>query len=382
MSTLSHTGSVSASKVALRNENVNKSQAHSKKASIDTSEKINISRDASDDSEGDSPLASAIANNYRDKGNVKKSAENTSKDVDKASFIDDVKEKIEQGVGFIKDGAGFVKDKVAEGAKAVQEGVTSIASIPGEIVDKISDSYDDFSGKEQVNNPGSVDDIRDSETVEKLEANPEYVSILDKRHDNADQDTKALYDKYEKYIKIADLDTTETARYSRGAGQNITVNATEDSKDRPSAGTTYYHEIGHLIDDRMKVGTGYASENKEYSNALKNDFNNYVDNYMKENGISDRDQAYAAIGKMMNGSDRDEYRGVSDLYGGLSDNKAKGGWGHSQEYWNSNPQALNREAFANMFEVSMGGNENSLKYMKEMFPTAYEEFQKMVKNDL
>ena len=222
-----------------------------------------------------------------------------------------------------------------------------------------------------------IDDIKDSKTAKMLKENTEYTDLLEERYNNADPRVRALYDKYEKDIKLSDIDTQDTARYNSFWG-DITVNMTEDSKPRPSAGTTYYHEVGHLMDDKLKL-FGSVSGNEAFTNALHKDVDDYVNKYMEEHpDIKSKEDAYAAIGQMMNGFDADKYRGVSDVYGGLTENQAKGRWGHSNDYWEGSKTAVNKEAFANMFEVSMGGDPEALKHMKEMFPTAYEEFINMV----
>ena len=229
--------------------------------------------------------------------------------------------------------------------------------------------------------------IKEPKTAKTLKENIDYTSILEERYKNADPRVRVFYDKHKKDIIIFDVDTQVTARYSPSQG-NVTVNITEDARHRPSAGTTYYHEIGHLMDDKLK-DEGCASENKVFTNALRKDVEDFVTKYCEEHkdsvtkymeehkDVTEKDAAYAVVGELMSGSDSDKYRGVSDVYGGLTENKAQGSWGHSNEYW-TRKYAVNREAFANMFEVSMGGDPEALKHMKDMLPTAYEEFIKMV----
>ena len=301
--------------------------------------------------------------------------------------ISDTMTKFQKIKNKIIEGQEFAKDKVVPKAifalDLVYGGIFSIINnvvfSSVDIFDRAESFIDKLKGKE--NSPGSVDDIRDSQTIKSLEEYPDYVKILDARHASADPDVKAIYDKYEKHIKISNIYAYKSSSYYSHS-KDITVCASEDSEERPKAGGRYFHEVGHLIDDKMAIGTAFASNKKSFTTALKTDFDNYVNNYMKKNNIADRVAAYVAIGNMMSGKDCDDYKNVSDIFGGLSGNMAKGQWGHSNEYWKGHRHSVNNEAFASMFEVSMNGNEKALKNVKEMLPLSYEAFLTMLKNDI
>ncbi len=70
------------------------------------------------------------------------------------------------------------------------------------------------------------------------------------------------------------------------------------------------------------------------------------------------------------------YCGISDVYGGFTDNKLKGTWGHSNEkgYWNSEDGDYTgkqgMELWAETFSRYMTGNEESIKELNSYFPTA------------
>ncbi len=244
------------------------------------------------------------------------------------------------------------------------------------------------------NKPGSVDDIADMDTRDRLTARPEYVALLDQRHTNAVPAVKAIYDKYEKDIKVSNAETGNTARYNP-VGKEITVNATEDMAYNPKPGDVYFHEVGHLMDNRFgsknaaaealrngnagNVSTDYvyASNNEKFKTALRTDFDNYVNKYMEDNNIENRDDAYSRIGREK--ISHYNYKSISDIYGGLSDKKCQGYWGHSRDYWNSASESFDPvscEAFAHMFSASMGGGKQ-IEVMREMLPTAYDEFLQM-----
>ena len=72
--------------------------------------------------------------------------------------------------------------------------------------------------------------------------------------------------------------------------------------------------------------------------------------------------------------------GVSDLVNGLTDGKACGGWLHEDSYYNKN--SIAKEAFAHFFEAGMSADTTKLDYIKEIFPSAYQEYQKMIQDEL
>ena len=70
--------------------------------------------------------------------------------------------------------------------------------------------------------------------------------------------------------------------------------------------------------------------------------------------------------------------GISDICGALTACRCQGDWGHSPEYWEKEPSRVEKEAFANMFEASIGDNKK-LTMMKNYFPTAYSRFEAIIK---
>ena len=71
-----------------------------------------------------------------------------------------------------------------------------------------------------------------------------------------------------------------------------------------------------------------------------------------------------------------EKHSLSDLIDGISKGKCSGWYGHKRSYW-TNPGALEKEAFAHMFEASFDSNKYAL--MKQYFPNALAEFEQMLK---
>ncbi len=76
-----------------------------------------------------------------------------------------------------------------------------------------------------------------------------YEEYLEYRYKNAtDKATKKLYKKFQDNADIKDDDYDETAHYN-GFWNHIKYNLDDDSKNE-SIGNTYYHEVGHLVDDQ------------------------------------------------------------------------------------------------------------------------------------
>ena len=91
----------------------------------------------------------------------------------------------------------------------------------------------------------------------------------------------------------------------------------------------------------------------------------------------DRDQAYSYISGVLATNVRFSF--VSDIYGGLSDNKCIGEFGHRDEgYWDD-PKSLSAEAFANFFSAYARGNETEIDYLQQVFPTATAIFLRTMK---
>lgn len=201
----------------------------------------------------------------------------------------------------------------------------------------------------------------------------EYLQVLDVRYERAVPEVRALYDKYKDEIVIADSSLKDTAYYN-GVWNHVKYSWEKDLESAKGPGSAYYHEVGHLIDDRSRL-FGCSSGQGEFGGLLRQDFDMYVRRVTDEYGFSGRDEAYAYISSSLL-VDRDRKSTVSDLIGGLTGNECIGAWGHwDDRYWN-NYKALEKEAFAEFFEASMGADALTVQYIREVFPRAYEEFLK------
>ena len=229
--------------------------------------------------------------------------------------------------------------------------------------------------------------------------------------------------------------------YYTHSNRSVYLNIPGDITDKNPPGRTYFHEVGHLMDDAAftlddnivykKIdGREKISDNYEFRDAINNDSQNYFNNYKEEHkneishitkycegydltmSTSDEDKkkiddikqyienhpeisdkystedivTYRLVRNMMqesvsedeNGNKIDLYETTSDILGGLTDGICQSTWGHSNEYWASDDSRITSETFAHMFQTSIDNGEE-LQVLKEIFPTAYDKFLEMVK---
>ncbi len=226
-------------------------------------------------------------------------------------------------------------------------------------------------------NEFTVEEIQDS-TV-RLE-DMTYEEALEYRRQHAvDENSRLLYERYLNRVRINDDDYEGGAHYN-SFWNHINYDADDDSRNRRGIGNTYYHEVGHLIDDRSDL-FGFTSNDNRYDlyGALESDLNNFLDRLMEENGLTNRDDAYDALSDWLI-SDPHMMNGISDIVTGLTGGRASGWWMHSQSYYNHD--SIETEAFAHFFEASMRCDSIKLDYIKEIFPEAYEEYQQMIRDEL
>lgn len=226
----------------------------------------------------------------------------------------------------------------------------------------------------------------DANTCEgQTDANPTagmtYEEILEYRAEHAvDENTRRLYEKYRGKVDIKSDDYDGTAHYNNFWNE-INYNAEEDAENPRGPGCTYYHEVGHLIDDQSDWNSTTSTDwSYDFYDCLQNDVDNWIRNCMEKNGYTDINDAYAALTAWLL-EDGDMKNGISDLVNGLTDGNAHGRWGHWDDgYYNSS--SIPREAFAHFFEAGMASDPAKLEYIKEIFPTAYAEYQQMITDEL
>lgn len=184
---------------------------------------------------------------------------------------------------------------------------------------------------------------------------------------------KELYDEYKEQILISSAIFNGTAHYNHYS-KAIKFNALDDINNPEGSCSTYFHEVGHMIDDFAGNGHAWLSSEPSFRTALENDVKNHVSDVMNKYSCS-LDEAYDIISIELEGN---ILAGVSDIYGSLTDCKCQGDWGHSRNYWQLDSTRVEKEAFANMFEASLGFVDK-MNAMKKYLPTAYSKFENIIK---
>ncbi len=201
-----------------------------------------------------------------------------------------------------------------------------------------------------------------------------YGEILSARHENAEPAVKKVFDHYSGMLMIRDTNypANETAHYAPNGQENhqrgVYYNATADMSNPRGAGSTYFHELGHMIDHASTEYQGNLSNNPEFGNALIEDGQRILSLF--NNLPHERQEAF------LQRINQDSAHSFSDLIDATTSGQLHGSYGHSRSYW-TRPGNLQAEAFAHFFEASMGDYEK-MSFLANFFPTAFGIFSSMI----
>lgn len=206
-----------------------------------------------------------------------------------------------------------------------------------------------------------------------------YLDIISIRHQNGEINVRRVFDHFANKLLIqnANYPPTQTAHYSpmnyEGHNRGVYYNASSDMTNRRGAGTTYYHELAHMIDHASTGYNGNLSNTAEFGQALMNDGQRVLEAF---NNASD-----AGRQRFINNlRSNDRTHSFQDLLDATTNGQINVGWSHSRDYWRRSGN-LQAEAFAHFFEASMGANDK-LERFAFYFPTAFAIFSTMIENIL
>lgn len=230
-------------------------------------------------------------------------------------------------------------------------------------------------GKEvEYNSATSDSSVFDGIISKQTGMNQSYQDVLYKRYSNGRPDAQKAFNKYVPPDSVVDSAYTGTAHFSPTT-QKISMDFANDLTNKRGAGAIFFHEHGHFIDFMAAGSTNYdyvSVTDQAFGNLLHADFKDYVKAYKKQHSMNASD-AYRAISFDLMGHEK---HSLSDLLDGISKGKCSGMYGHPRNYW-TRPGALEKEAFAHMFEASFDSNKYAL--MKQYFPNALAEFERLLK---
>lgn len=152
--------------------------------------------------------------------------------------------------------------------------------------------------------------------------------------------------------------------HSRG----VYYNAASDMTNPRGAGTTYFHELAHMIDHASCNYRSNLSNTPEFAEALVEDGQRILSLY---NNLPVEKQT-AFLTRIR----QDSAHSFSDLIDATTNGQLHGNYGHSRNYW-TRPGNLQAEAFAHFFEASMG-DQGKLELLANFFPTAFGIFSSMI----
>lgn len=201
-----------------------------------------------------------------------------------------------------------------------------------------------------------------------------YNAVIAQRHENAEQNAKEVFDHFAGKLMIRDSEypPNQTAHYSPanyiGHSRGVYYNAASDMTNPRGAGTTYFHELAHMIDHASCNYQGNLSNTPEFAAALIEDGQRILNLY--NNLPTERQAAF------LNRIRQNSAHSFSDLIDATTNGQLHGSYGHSRNYW-ARSGNLQAEAFAHFFEASMG-NQGKFELLSNFFPTAFGIFSSMI----
>ena len=142
-------------------------------------------------------------------------------------------------------------------------------------------------------------------------------------------------------------------------------------KNTPSS--TIAHELFHRIDKVYGVTKTY-----DFRKVLQKDFDNLLMKCIKDGSVEayllkKYPNIFEQTKTLENSKMLEKYRGISDIFSGLTNNKLCFGYGHDYEkYWKKDRKNLSKEAWAQYGRITYVNDKEVIKVFKELFPNFYQ----------
>ena len=202
----------------------------------------------------------------------------------------------------------------------------------------------------------------------------QYRDIIINRHSNGIESVRRVFDRYSEQLVVQDNNypTDRTAHYCPVDDTNhprgVYYSAINDMTNPRGVGTTYYHELAHMIDHAATGFLSNLSNSTRFRDALVADGQQILTFY---HGLYSSQQH-----QFMQLLNTDAAHSMSDLVDATTCGELYGSYGHTREYW-SREGNIQAEAFAHFFEASMG-DEYKYNLLSTYFPTAFGIFMELI----
>lgn len=148
---------------------------------------------------------------------------------------------------------------------------------------------------------------------------------------------------------------------SKHKANKIYLNAEWKKANQSKKDRTIRHEVGHAIDYK----NGHVSCRGELTTALEID---------KLKILKHKD----SINKKLKSKEYEEYAELSDIIGGLTNNKIRGKYKHDNEYW-KRKNTLEKETFADLFAIAGGNDVKYLQIINNYLPNTLNAFDGLIR---
>lgn len=222
----------------------------------------------------------------------------------------------------------------------------------------------------------------------------EQLDFYEQKFNSARSDIQSLWKNYQNDVVLKDGNYKKGAFYHPNIG--VQMNVIEDLKGNSYTlpGNTFFHEIGHNIDN-IASGERFSdvssviklSNNKSLGETVYAEVREHLKNAPGNDRI---ERTYAFRDALMKDYEKNAaaMRGISDVVGGSTSNQVKLGAGHSTSYWKPSrgsgkklaefrAEKLGSEAFAEMFSAEFT-NEKEVAMYEKWLPKSYNAFKELV----
>ncbi len=167
--------------------------------------------------------------------------------------------------------------------------------------------------------------------------------------------------------EMKNVDYTIKLGYNRHSGL---LNMVSIRKNVPSS--TIAHELFHRIDKVYGITKAY-----DFRKVLQKDFDNLLMKCIKDGSVEayllkKYPNIFEQTRTLENSKMLEKYRGISDIFSGLTNNKLHFGYRHDKSYWLKDRKNLSKEAWSQYGRITYANDKEVIKVFKELFPNFYE----------